>query len=138
MAGKSLIQGLGILWCLLMVVRPGLTAEFNGEVIRVLVGDTIEVLHETKPERIRLYGIDCPEKGQPFGQKAKQATSSLVFGKDVKVETHEKDKHRRSLGTVFQDRLNVNQSLVKEGWCKWFSKYVPKDSDSRRNHSGGD
>jgi endonuclease YncB( thermonuclease family) len=117
-----------LLWCFLIVVRHGMAADFTAEVIRVLDGDTIEVLHEKEPERIRLYGIDCPEKGQAFGQKAKQATSSLVFGKDVKVETHGKDKHRRTLGTVFHDGMNVNQSLVKEGWCWWFSKYVPKDT----------
>jgi endonuclease YncB( thermonuclease family) len=105
-----------------------MAADFNGKVIAVLDGDTIEVLHEKKPERIRLYGIDCPEKWQAFGQKAKQATSSLVFRKDVRVETHGRDKHRRTLGTVFQGEVNVNQELVKNGWCWWFSKYVPKDT----------
>jgi micrococcal nuclease len=88
MDGKTLIQGMGLLWCLLMVVPSAMAADFKGEVIRVLDGDTIEVLHDKKPERIRLYGIDCPEKGQPFGQKAKQATSSLLFGKDVRIESH--------------------------------------------------
>jgi micrococcal nuclease len=46
-----------------------MAADFTGEVIRVLDGDTIEVFHEKKPERIRLYGIDCPKKGRAFGQK---------------------------------------------------------------------
>jgi micrococcal nuclease len=127
MYGKPLIQGMGILWCLLMIVPAGLAADFQGEVIRVLDGDTIEVLHDKKPERIRLYGIDCPEKGQAFGQKAKQATSSLLFGKDVRIESHGRDKHRRTLGTVFDGDLNVNHELVKEGWCWWFRKFVPKD-----------
>jgi micrococcal nuclease len=128
MDGKTLIQVMGILWCLLVVLSDGLAADFKGEVIRVLDGDTIEVLHAKKPERGRLYGIDCPERGQAFGQKAKQATSSLLFGKDVRVETHGRDKHRRTLGTVFDGDLNVNQELVKEGWCWWFSKYVPKNA----------
>jgi micrococcal nuclease len=124
---KTLIQRMVMLWCLLMVVPDGLAADFTGEVIRVLDGDTIEVLHEKKPERIRLYGIDCPEKGQPFGQKAKQATSSLLFGKQVRIESHGRDKHRRTLGTVFDGALNVNQELIKEGWCWWFRKFVPRD-----------
>jgi endonuclease YncB( thermonuclease family) len=96
-----IIKAVAFLWFLLIAVRHGLAADFTGEVIRVLDGDTIEVLHEKKPERIRLYGIDCPEKGQAFGQKAKQATSSLLFGKQVRIETHGRDKHRRTLGTVF-------------------------------------
>jgi endonuclease YncB( thermonuclease family) len=127
MDGKTPIQAMRILWCLLMLVPAGMAADFKGEVIKVLDGDTIEVLHEKKPERIRLYGIDCPEKGQPFGQKAKQATSSLLFGKEVRIESHGRDKHRRTLGTVFEGDLNVNQELVKEGWCWWFRKFVPKD-----------
>ena len=88
MDGKILIEAVVSLLALLMVVAPATAADFKAEVIRVLDGDTIEVLHEKKPERIRLYGIDCPEKGQPFGQKAKQATSSLLFGKDVRIESH--------------------------------------------------
>jgi len=51
-------------------------------VVFVLDGDTIEVLHNNRAERIRLNGIDWPEKGQAYGQKAKQAASALVFGKD--------------------------------------------------------
>src|SRR5688500_16965820 len=127
MNGKTLIKWTGFLLCLLMVVPVGMAADFEGKVIGVVDGDTIEVLHENKPERIRLYGIDCPEKGQAFGQKAKQATSSLLFGKDVRIETHGRDKHRRTLGTVFDGDLNVNQELVKKGWCWWFRKFVPKD-----------
>jgi endonuclease YncB( thermonuclease family) len=46
-------------------------ADFLGPVVSVLDGDTIEVLHNTRPERVRLSGIDCPEKGQVFGKKAK-------------------------------------------------------------------
>jgi len=43
-----------------------------GKGVGLLDGDTIEVLHNTYPERIRLSGIDCPEKGQAFGKKARQ------------------------------------------------------------------
>jgi micrococcal nuclease len=128
MQTKRFVAGPAFLCCLLMVAPAGMAADFEGKVIGVLDGDTIEVLHDYKPERIRLYGVDCPEKGQAFGQKAKQATSSLLFGKDVRVVGHGRDKHRRTLGTVFQGEVNVNQELVKEGWCWWFSKYVPKDS----------
>jgi endonuclease YncB( thermonuclease family) len=125
---KALITGAVFLLYLLMVVPAGMAADFEGKVIGVVDGDTIEVLREKKTERIRLYGIDCPEKWQAFGQKAKQATSALLFGKDVRIETHGRDKHRRTLGTVFQGEVNVNHALVKEGWCWWFSKYVPKDA----------
>jgi micrococcal nuclease len=62
-------------------------SEYQGEVVRVIDGDTIEVLHNNYPERIRLSGIDCPEKGQTYGKQAKQAAPALVFGKDVTLPT---------------------------------------------------
>jgi micrococcal nuclease len=65
----NLIEAVADLLYLLMVVAPGLAADFKGEVIAVLDGDTIEVLHEKKPESIRLYGIDCPKKGQAFARR---------------------------------------------------------------------
>jgi endonuclease YncB( thermonuclease family) len=51
-------------------------ADFTGPVVSVLDGDTIEILHKQRPERIRLSSIDCPEKGQAYGHKAKQAASA--------------------------------------------------------------
>ena len=104
-------------------------ADFSGPVVSVLDGDTIEVLHNQHPERIRLSGIDCPEKGQAYGQKAKQAASALVFGKDVTLQTYGKDKYRRTLADVrLQDGTNVNHTLVKDGWCWWYRKYAPGDT----------
>ena len=64
-------------------IPPPFAADFTTHVVSVLDGDTIEVLHNQHPERIRLSGIDCPEKGQAFGKRAKQAASELVFGKEV-------------------------------------------------------
>ena len=54
----------------LLLANSALAGEFTGPVVSVLDGDTIEVLHNQGPERIRLNGIDCPEKGQAYGQRA--------------------------------------------------------------------
>ena len=103
-------------------------ADFTGPVVSVLDGDTIEVLHNSRPERIRLSGIDCPEKGQAFGTRAKHAASRLAFGKEVTIQTHGHDSYRRILGDVFlMDGTNVNHILVKDGWCWWYQKYAPMD-----------
>jgi micrococcal nuclease len=67
---------------------------------RDLNGDTIEVLNGHHAERIRLSGIDCPEKGQAYGQKAKHAAADLAFGKNVTIQTHGHDKYKRILGDV--------------------------------------
>jgi endonuclease YncB( thermonuclease family) len=81
-------------------------------------GDTITVLHNRISERIRLHGIDCQEKGQAYGKRAKQATSHLAFGKTVTVQTYGKDKYGRAIGDVtLPDETNLNQELVRQGWC---------------------
>jgi micrococcal nuclease len=73
---------------------------WQGKVIGVSDGDTITVMHNGKGEKIRLYGVDCPEKAQDFGQKAKQFSSDMVFGKTVDVESVVADKYGRTVGIV--------------------------------------
>jgi len=105
-----------------------LASDFTGPVVSVLDGDTIEVLHNNRAERIRFNGIDCPENDQAYGQRAKQAASELVFCKDVTLETHCLDKYGRTLVDVLlPGGTNVNHSLVEDGWCWWYRKYAPGD-----------
>ena len=64
-----------------------------------------------------------------MGQRAKHAAYDLAFGKDVTLQTHGLDKYGRTLGDVFlPDGTNVNQGLVKQGWCWWYRKYAPGDT----------
>ena len=91
-----------------------------GKVVSVYDGDTITVLSGNTQHKIRLEGIDTPESKQPFGNKAKQAMSGMVFGKQVKVVWKKKDRYGRTLGHVFLkdvsgNRINVNQQLIDEG-----------------------
>lgn len=109
---------------LLVLFFPEAGFPFTGKVVAVLDGDTIDVLHNGQAERIRLNGIDCPEKKQPFGQKAKQFTSALVFGKEVTVHPKTMDRHKRTVGDVLlPDGTNVNRELVKAGLAWWYRKY---------------
>jgi micrococcal nuclease len=104
-------------------------ADFSGLVVSVLDGDTIEVLHNDRPERIRLSGIDCPEKGQAYGTRATQAVSELVLGGEVTLQTYGHDKSGRTLADVLLlDGTNVNHTLVEDGWCWWYRKYAPGDT----------
>ncbi len=100
----------------------------TGPVVSILDGDTIEVLHNQRSERIRFSGIDCPKKGQAYGKRAKQAASELVFGREVTLQTHGKDKYGRTIADVLlPDGSNINQILVKDGWCWWYPKYAPEN-----------
>jgi hypothetical protein len=97
---------------LLLLCARLATANISGPVVSVLDGDTIEVLHNTRPERVRLSGIDCPEKGQAYSNRAKQAASALVFGKDIILQTHGQDKYGRTLADVISwDGTYVNHTL---------------------------
>ncbi len=79
---------------------PEVVKEFTGTVVGVSDGDTITVIHNGKGECIRLHGIDCPEKRQAFGNRAKQFTSKLVFGNTVTVQFVDRDRYGRTVGVV--------------------------------------
>jgi endonuclease YncB( thermonuclease family) len=100
---------------ILLLLLPCLAWAWSGKVIGIADGDTITVLHDKQPQKIRLYGIDCPEKRQPFGKKAKQFTSQLVFGKVVEVEPVTMDRYGRIVAFVRVENLTVNEELIKEG-----------------------
>lgn len=113
---------------LFLLFCEGEAFSVTSQVVGVVDGDTIEVLHNGKAQRIRLQGIDCPEKAQAFGQRAKQATSELVFGRRVTIEIHDQDKYKRIIGNVIlSDGTHVNRELVAQGWCWWYQKYAPED-----------
>ena len=91
-------------------------------------GDTITVMHNGKGERIRLHGIDCPEKRQAFGNRAKQFTSTLVFGKTVTVQVMDRDRYGRTVGEVLlPDGRSLNRELVRAGFAWWYRRYAPDD-----------
>jgi endonuclease YncB( thermonuclease family) len=73
-----------------------------GRVVGVTDGDTVTVLDAANAQhKVRLAGIDAPEKGQPFGERSKENLSRLVFGRDARVDWHKKDRYGRLVGTVW-------------------------------------
>ncbi len=92
-------------------------------------GDTITVLHNGKGERIRLHGIDCPEKRQAFGNRAKQFTSNLVFAKTVTVQAVDRDRYGRTVGGVLMpDGRSLNHELVWAGLAWMYRRYTTDQS----------
>ena len=102
-----------------------LAADFTAKAIGVSDGDTITVLYQGYPQKIRLEGIDCPEKAQAFGQRAKQFTSDLAFGRVVTIRGLEKrDRYDRILGEVIlPDGRSLNHELLRAGFAWWYRKY---------------
>ncbi len=98
--------------------------EITGKVVGVSDGDTITVLQDKTQIKVRLNGIDCPESGQPFGERAKQFTSALCFGDIVTVKTAGKDRYGRTLGdVVLTDGRVLNQELLKAGMAWWYREF---------------
>jgi endonuclease YncB( thermonuclease family) len=95
---------------LLSLVMSSVWAEvLVGKVVAVADGDTITVLDDTKVQhKIRLAGIDAPERKQPFGQRARERLSELVFGKTVQVETEKTDRYGRQVGKVLIEGRDAN------------------------------
>jgi micrococcal nuclease len=102
----------------------------TGKVVGVADGDTVTVLQNQNQYKIRLYGIDTPEKGQDFGNRAKQFTSDLIFGKEVRVIEKDVDRYGRVVGMIYIGNICVNEEIVREGLA-WVYDYYCKDSVCR-------
>lgn len=119
---------------LLSSISCVVAATLTGKVIGVLDGDTIDVLDSTKhPQRIRLAGIDAPEKAQPFGQRSKQNLSSLVFGKQVEVDVGKTDRYGRTVGKVAVNGTDANLAQVKAGFAWHYKQYASEQSTTDRD-----
>jgi endonuclease YncB( thermonuclease family) len=99
---------------ILLVVVPCQAAEIPVKVVAITDGDTVGVIDaENRYFKVRLVGIDAPEKKQPFSAKSKEALSAKVFEKYVVLD----DRYGRTLGVLLVDGKSVNQELVAEGWA---------------------
>jgi endonuclease YncB( thermonuclease family) len=114
----------------LLLVASTARAEAPARVVGVKDGDTIEVFDGRTKETVRLWGIDCPEMGQPFGKAAKRFVSDVCFGKPVKLEGRGRDRYGRLLAIVgLPDGPSLNALLVKEGLAWWYYSFAPKALD---------
>jgi endonuclease YncB( thermonuclease family) len=97
----------------------------TGQVVGVADGDTITVLDGSfREHKIRLDGIDAPEKAQPFGQRSKQSLSDLVYGRTVEVDTYKSDRYGRQVGKVLIQGTDVNLEQVSRGLAWHYKAYA--------------
>jgi len=81
--------------------------------------------------KVRLQGIDCPEREQPFGREAGDFVRDLVGDKKVRVRELGKDQYDRVLGEVFIDDLNLNKELLRNGYAWWYERHARDRLDYR-------
>ena len=98
--------------------------ELIGQVIKVIDGDTITILDANKEQfKIRLSGIDAPEKKQAFGNVSKKSLSEMIAGKEVKVDYNKRGRYDRIIGKVLLNNVDVNLEQVKRGLAWHYKQY---------------
>jgi len=121
----------------LMLVSALLSAEaatITGRVVAVADGDTVTVIDASNTQhKIRLAGIDAPERNQSFGQRSKQSLSDLVFNKQVTVETDKRDKYGRDVGKILLPTgQDVNLEQVTRGFAWHYKQYEKEQTPNDR------
>jgi endonuclease YncB( thermonuclease family) len=119
---------------LLLLSLPLAYAEtLKGRVVHITDGDTLVVLDASNVQhKIRLQGIDAPERGQAFGTKSKEGLSNLVAGTSVVVDYSKYDRYQRILGKVLLNGEDVNLEQVEDGMAWHYKKYQGEQSSSDR------
>lgn len=130
---------------LFFIVISQVQADFNGKVVKVIDGDTVDILTPKKQKvRVRLLDIDAPESRQAYGNAARKYLASLIAGKNVFVKENKKDIYQRTLGTIFLNQININAKMVESGFA-WAYRYkgvannknmVKLESKAKQNRKG--
>lgn len=115
-------------------------ATYTGTVIGVSDGDTIKVLDASRQQhRVRLAGIDAPEKAQAFGQRSKQSLSDLAYGRQVTIDTHKNDRYGREVGKVLVDSRDINLEQLRRGMAWHYKAYEREQSaDDRASYASAE
>ncbi len=120
----------------LLVAQLSFAAELTGLVVGVSDGDTITVLVDKTPYKIRLAGIDAPESRQAFGQASKQHLSALVYKKPVTVLWDKKDRYGRTIGKVLINGTDVCLEQIKAGLAWHYKRYASEQPAQDRADYG--
>ncbi len=115
---------------------------YRATVIQVWDGDSIVVSTMAGPQQIRIFGIDAPEKDQPFGAQAKRYLEGLLKNQQVVIEPLEQDSYQRTIANVTQQQRSVADQLVEQGFAWAYRRYNPpnalieKEARAKRERRG--
>ena len=113
----------------ILAAGAALADEMAGRVVAVADGDTLTVLDAGHQQhRIRLAGIDAPEKRQAFGRAAKEGLSGLAYGRAVTVRWNKRDRYGRIVGVVLVDGTDAGLAQVRAGLAWHYVQYAREQS----------
>ena len=113
------------------------TAETLGRVVNVIDGDTVKLKVGSDTVKVRLQGIDAPERGQPYGKQSKRNLERLLAGKTVSIDVSKTDRYGRIIAVVFRKpsgcndcaySWDINLEQVKSGYAWWYKYYSREQS----------
>lgn len=93
------------------------------QVIGISDGDTLTLLVDQRPVKIRLANIDAPESGQAWGNRSKQSLSELCWGKDAAYDTQTVDRYGRTVAVVYCGGIEANRAQVERGMAWVYPRY---------------
>ena len=135
----------GILFAILLTIPLLLKAQaLNGNVVRIVDGDTFTLLVNGKEQvKVRIDGIDAPEKGQAFGNRAKEYLSNMIWGEAVKVQVTKTDRYGRSICKVSTQKIkDVGLEMIRAGYAWQYrdynndKSYTAAENQARKNMIG--
>jgi endonuclease YncB( thermonuclease family) len=133
LTGKTRTKGFLALVFVSLLFGSAFAETISGRVVGVADGDTLTVLDASKQQhKIRLDGIDAPEKAQPFGDRSKQSLSDLAFNRDVQVQTHKRDRYGRVVGKVLHDGADLNLIQINRGMAWHYKAYAGEQTPEDR------
>jgi endonuclease YncB( thermonuclease family) len=133
---RSFITGL-----LLLLSLAAQAGQLKGQVVSIADGDSFTLLVDDVQYRVRLSGIDTPERGQPYATAARNALSDLIFRKQVRVESRKTDRYGRIIGRVWvqppdcsrcAETLDVSLALLTTGMAWWYRFYADEQPEEER------
>lgn len=121
-----------ILLMSLLIITFSFASTIRGKVIKVSDGDTITILKNNEKTKIRLYGIDAPEKAQNYGIKSLDVLNKMIFNKIVEVEVKSKDRYGRTVGVIYFNNININLYMVETGNAWWYKQYAKNEIEYKK------
>lgn len=134
---------LGVLLAIALVLWVDYASIQPARVLSVTDGDTLRASIEGETYKVRLYGIDTPETGQPFGNAATKALQDMLQTAEITIKKRDEDRYGRLVAIVYANGENVNEQLVAGGHAWWYRDYAtlnPRlalaEFNARRNDRG--
>lgn len=118
-------------------IKDNIDEKIKYKVIKVSDGDTISVkklknnVLDGDLIKVRLYGVDAPEKDQDFGYESKKALMNHVMDKTIEIDVKSKDRYGRSVGVIYIGGRNINEELLRDGYVWYYEQYDKNNEKSR-------